>query len=686
MNRAWSGRCTALLGLLIGLASSPLPAAGQQPTRWVAGELVVGFRAGVSPTLRTGFYRAHGATFVESVGRNAGIVRIRVPAATLDATMAKIAKLPQVRFVEKNLVFDGALVPNDPEYPTQWHLERIGATQAWDTTQGASGAVIAILDSGVDPTHPDLAGKLVAGINTYSASAGTADSFGHGTEVAGAAAAITNNAEGVAGVAGASPIMPVRVTNASGSATSTSIANGIVWAVDHGAKVLNLSFGGIAGNATIGSAAQYAYTHGALVVAASGNCGCTDPTAETPYILSVASTDENDASAAFSTVGPFVDVSAPGTNIATTAMFGLYTTDSGTSLSSPIVAGVASLMFAANPTLSPATVTQLIESTALDIGNDGRDARFGHGRVQAAAAVSAAAHYLPPPDTTPPTLSIGSPAQGATVSGSVVVAATASDDVAVAKVELSVNGVPYAADTTSPYSFAWDTSALQNGPYTLQLTATDTAGNSSSGTVSVTLNNVPPDTQPPSLSIGSPTAGSSVSGTTTVSVNAADNVGVASVQLLVDGTAIGTATASPYVFAWNTLGYANGTHTLQAVAKDAAGNSATTSASVTVANPSNRPPLAVNDAYTVPARTKPSYTARVLNVLSNDSDPDNNLKASSVTIVRAPAKGGTVSVSANGTIGYTPKQNFRGVESFDYTVKDTQGAVSNIATVTITVQ
>ncbi len=171
---------------------------------------------------------------------------------------------------------------------------------------------------------------------------------------------------GIAGVAGLSPIMPVRVTNATGAATSASIANGIIWATDHGARVVNVSFNGIASNATIRTAAEYAFNHGTLVIAASGNCACVDPTPDTPFVLSVSATDEADSVAYFSSTGPFVDLSAPGANIYTTGMFGTYTGSSGTSLASPVVAGVAALMFSARPALTPAEATQLLEATSFD--------------------------------------------------------------------------------------------------------------------------------------------------------------------------------------------------------------------------------------------------------------------------------------------------------------------------------
>jgi len=679
----WAASSLALAASLLATGAIAAP----QPPRWVSGELIVAFRAGVSPTQRFNIFRNHGATVVEDIGNNQRLVRIRVPVPLLDLAQRLLVLLPQVKFVEKNYEFEPALVPDDTQYVDQWHLPRIQAPQAWDLTQGTAGAVIAILDSGVDATHPDLASKLVPGYNTYSGNTSTTDTYGHGTEVAGAAAALTNNGQGVAGVAGGAPIMPVRVTDGTGRATSASIANGIIWAADHGARVLNLSFNGIAGNATIRTAAEYATNRGSLVVAASGNCGCVDPTPDNPFILSVSATDEADGLLALSSTGPFVDLAAPGNNIFTTAMFGLYLSDSGTSLASPIVAGVAALMFAAQPTLTPAAATQLLASTAVPLGGSAYNASFGHGRVDALAAVTAAAAYTPPPDTTPPSLAMASPLAGATLSATAVVDVTATDDVGVTKVDLLVDGSLFVSDVTSPYSFAWDTSTLANGPHTLQAVATDAAGNSASTTaITVNVSNVPPDTTPPALAFGSPAAGATVAGTTTVSANASDNVAVARVDLYLDAALYASKTAAPYTFAWNTLATTDGAHTLKLVAVDTAGNSANTSVSVTVANVVNHAPVAGNDSFTAPFRARQSYTAQVLNVLANDSDVDGNLKPSTVKIVNSPNKGGSVSVNSNGRVSYTPKLNYRGTETFSYNVKDTLSAVSNTATVTVNVQ
>ena len=673
------------LGMFALLAGGVAEA--QRPTRWVSSELLVGFRAGVGPSGRHAFFRKHGVDFLEDVGQKIRIVRIRVPAAREDAVMRRLERMPEVKFVEKNYEFTPALLPNDPEYAGQWHLPKINAEPAWDLTQGGANAVIAILDSGVDATQPDFAGKLVAGYNTYANTTDTSDAYGHGTEVAGVAGALTNNAQGVAGVAGASPIMPVRVTNATGAATSASIANGIIWAADHGARVVNLSFNGVAGNATIRTAAEYAYNHGTLVVAASGNCGCADPTVETPFILSVSGTDEFDVLAYFSSTGPFVDVSAPSTNILTTAKYGLYLPDSGTSLASPVVAGVAALMFSAKPSLTPTLAAQLLEASAVDLGGAGYDTSYGYGRVDALAAVNLAISYTPPADTTAPTIAMTSPSDGATVSGTVVVDVTAGDNVGVVKVDLFVDGVFFVSDTATPYSFAWDTSALPNGAHTLQAVATDAANNSAGTTpISVTVANVPPDTTLPIVSIDAPAAGASVSGTISVTASATDNVGVVSTDLYVDGLLYATDTTAPYAFAWNTTSSVDGSHTLDVTAADAAGNVAHALRTVTVANIVQHAPVAVNDAFTAPYRANYSYTARIYTVLANDSDADGNLNPASVSISSAPNKGGSATVNANGTVSYKPRRGYRGVETFRYTVKDTLGATSNIATVSVTVQ
>ncbi|HUE38705.1 MAG TPA: S8 family serine peptidase, partial [Candidatus Binatia bacterium] len=246
-----------------------------------------------------------------------------------------------------------ALTANDTNYWKEWHLQKINAPSAWDVSTGDAGVVIAILDSGIDSTHPDLAAKIVAGYNAYDNNSDTSDVGGHGTMVAGSAGAISNNGIGVASVAWQNPLMPIRVTDTQGNGYASTIAKGLTWAADHGARVMNISFSGIAASSTITSAAQYVVGKGGIVVAASGNCGCADPTPENAYIISVSATNTDDTLASFSSTGSYVDVAAPGVSIQTTVQGGGYSSVSGTSFASPITAGVLALMMSVNPALGP---------------------------------------------------------------------------------------------------------------------------------------------------------------------------------------------------------------------------------------------------------------------------------------------------------------------------------------------
>ena len=187
------------------------------------------------------------------------------------------------------------------------------------------------------------------------------------------------------------------------------------------------------------------------------------------------------------------------------------------------------------------------------------------------------------PDTTAPSTSITAPADGATVSGTATVTASASDNIGVTSVEFYVDGVLAATDNSAPYSYSWNTTTVADGSHSLSSKAYDAAGNSgSSASISVTVDNsVPADTTAPTTSITAPSGGATVSGTTTVSASASDNVGVTSVEFYVDGVLAATDTSAPYSFSWNTAGVANGSHSLSSKAYDAAGNSGTSS-SVTV--------------------------------------------------------------------------------------------------------
>ena len=238
-------------------------------------------------------------------------------------------------------------------------------------------------------THPDLASKMVPGRNIYNNNSDTSDIGGHGTAVAGTAAASSNNADGVASVAWGCKIMPIRVTDLSGYATFSAMASGLQWAADHGARVANLSFNA-SDSSTVKSAAQYFQNKGGVVAVASGNQATFNSAADNAYVLTVGATDANDVLASFSNTGNNIDLTAPGTNIRTTAKGGGYVSTAGTSVSAPIVAGVAALVMSANPSLTPMQVQDILKQSADDLGATGWDANYGRGRVNAARAVSLA--------------------------------------------------------------------------------------------------------------------------------------------------------------------------------------------------------------------------------------------------------------------------------------------------------
>ena len=512
---------------------------------------------------------------------------VDVPRGAERAIAQQLARHPHFKFAEHDVAVAPGLAANDPYTGSQWHLSRINASSAWDATQG-SGVTIAILDSGVDAAHPDLAARLVAGWNFYDNNSNTADVFGHGTKVAGAAAAITDNGIGVASVAGQARIMPIRITDTAGYAYWSTVAQGITYAADRGARVANVSFAA-SGSSAVQSAAQYMKGKGGLVFVSAGNQGTGLTTAPTSSLITVSATDSTDARTSWSNYGDVVTLAAPGASIYSTVAGGSYSAVSGTSFSAPIAAGVAALVMAAKPGLTAAEVEQVLTSTAVDLGSTGKDPYYGHGRVDAGAAVRAAtgsSSVAPPPaDSQAPSVAIGAPLGGSTVSGIAAVDVQASDNVGVTKVELRVNGALQASDTSAPFAFAWDSSRFANGTATLEVRAYDAAGNSAPSSVSVNVANATTpiaDTTPPTVAIGNPKAGSKVKGNPTITVSASDDAGAAGLTqtLFIDGAQVAQSNGGSLSYTWQARKAAAGAHQITAVARDAAGNSSSQSITV----------------------------------------------------------------------------------------------------------
>ena len=339
------------------------------------------------------------------------VYRVQWTSATpVEHAVAALAADVAVEYAEPDYVARPARIPDDPEYSSQWALAKINAAAAWDAATGDPNVIIAFVDSGVDLTHPDFAGRLwvnddppngvdddlngkvddLNGWNVFANNNDIGDSNGHGSRVGGVAGAATNNGVGVAGMCWNCSLMFVNAMRANNVANYSDVASAVQYAASNGAQVINLSLGGYADSAVLRDAVREAAIT-ALVVGSAGNDDNSTPfyPAAYPEVLAVAATDVNDQKAAFSNYGGWIDVSAPGQDIRTTTRGG-YDTASGTSLAAPLVAGLAGLIRSQQPAWTPEQVRWQILNTAvsLDSLNPARAGQLGRGRIDAAAALA----------------------------------------------------------------------------------------------------------------------------------------------------------------------------------------------------------------------------------------------------------------------------------------------------------
>lgn len=467
-----------------------LAAAGNSgPNRpnFVPGTLLIKFKNGVPDDIQQQTLDRFSVTSAGEIPQ-LGIKIIKMPEPALDAIQASLENTRLIEYVERDLVFEPEVLPNDPYYSKQWHLGKIGAPSAWDTGKG-DGIVIAVLDSGVQASHPDLAGKLLEGYNFYDNNSdwsGSNVSCKHGTIVAGVAGAATNNGAGVASVSWNSKIMPLRVTDTSCYGYASAMAKAITHATDHGAKVANISFRIPELPQALSDAAKYMYNNGGLVVISSGNDAARYAVQNNPYVIHVGATESSDLLAAFSNYGPFVDFVAPGHAVYTSIYDGMYNYVSGTSFSAPVVSAAAALMFSAKPQATPSEVYDALKKSAVDLGPSGYDEKYGWGRINVAGAMKelttsqTSTDTLPPTVTTPPDMIVEADSSaGKTVS---YPAASATDNVAV---------------TSGPVCTPASGNVFSLGTTTIVCSASDSAGNIGIDSFSISVR----DTTPPSLTV-----------------------------------------------------------------------------------------------------------------------------------------------------------------------------------------
>jgi subtilisin family serine protease len=502
---------------------------------------------------------------------------------------------------------------------------RLGDTHAASAT-GAS--VVAIIDTGVDPNHPLLQGVLVPGYDFTSDTAGNASewtdldhstaeildhstaeildataapvplnpstvavldsdsaldpsqlpaAFGHGTMVAGIVHLVAPTAR----------IMPLKAFAADGTSRTFDIVRAIYYAVDHGARVINMSFSASTTSPEIARAINYATDRGVICVASVGNLGREVVVYPGGFrnVVGVASTNSANppVRSSFSNYGDsLVSLAAPGEGIITTYPGGGYAAAWGTSFSTPIVAGGAALLLQIDPALDFKKANdQFAKAIAMAPGLG-----MGWGRLN----LFEAARTLP--DAVAPTASMLTPASTGFVSGDALVSASASDNVAVAGVKFLLDGSALGVeDTTAPYELSWPTTTSANGAHVLTAIARDAAGNVATSNTSVMVSN---DFAPPTIAFTAPSPGIFVNGTVTVSATASDDIGVVGVQFKLDGALAGAEDVDPpYEVSWNTEPVPDGPHTWTVVARDASGKDATSTISVTVTHDVTAPTVAV---------------------------------------------------------------------------------------------
>jgi subtilisin family serine protease len=361
-----------------------------------SGAWLVTFHDGVSDTDEANLVASKGATQVGDLGKiNTQVIDL--PAGREHQTLTALASDPRVASIEPDGTMQASVTPTDPRWPQAWGERLVGAPHAWSLTTGKSSTIIAVVDTGVDANQPDLRGRVMRGWDFQNNDASPKDDNGHGTAVAGVAAAGADDGVGIAGMCWSCRILPVKVLNAAGSGLHSNIAAGIVWATDHGADVINLSLAGPYPATVVENAVNYALKHGVVVVAAAGNEGSQHKFYPAAYagVISVGATDGRDAMYNWSNRGSWVKLSAPGCAITGSTGPIRWTRWCGTSFATPVVAGIAALIRSLRPTLNGVQVEKLLLRSTVRVRG------VTQGRINAARALSVAKQMGQPPTPTP---------------------------------------------------------------------------------------------------------------------------------------------------------------------------------------------------------------------------------------------------------------------------------------------
>lgn len=380
----------------------------------IPGQIVVQFRSRLNPALLQQFAQQNSLQALRVSPAGAVLFRQLNASRSTQSLSQTLSRQSMVEYSHPNRRLRRFFTVNDPRSAEQSGLAIIGSAKAWDISLGDPRVTIAIVDSGADLSHPDLKANLVPGYNVLTqGKTPPQDDNGHGTHASGIAAAVGDNRLGVTGACPRCKLMPVKVLDDKGDGNSFDAAVGIVWAADNGASVINLSLGGDESDPTLERAVKYALSRNIAVVAAAGNgvetqtangvelIGVDKPMypAALPGVISVGAVDLQRQRTRFSNFGSWVTIMAPGQQILSTmpqspvfmttneSYLNEYDVMDGTSMASPMVAGIIGLMKSRNPQLNPAQIKAKLEGTAIDLGQPGFDTDTAHGMIDAFRAV-----------------------------------------------------------------------------------------------------------------------------------------------------------------------------------------------------------------------------------------------------------------------------------------------------------
>ena len=655
------------ISLVMGVftARSSMQTAG--PGRFVAGDILVKFRPGMSADERAAGHRAAGATLLGEIARTR-VHRARVRAGDEAAAIERYLRNPNVLYAERNVIRSiprpsahggGAIVmPGDYYFDQQWALHNTGqgfycipwifgelclyagtpdadidAPEAWEISEGSGSITVAVIDSGVDYTHPDLAANYAGGDDFTSADGDPMDDHGHGTHVAGTIAAALNNptgtpaaAEGVVGVAPNARIRGYKVCLSNGTCDDFAIQQAIARAITDGANIINMSLGETAYSQSLNDAVQDAWNAGLVIVAAAGNNGTTELfyPAAFDHVISVGAFNENHGRASFSNYGTWVDISAPGNAIMSTYPMsecsgaaapgdtGCYTLNSGTSMASPHVAGAAALVWSRSDVTSNSQVVDILLNSAdrQGVSSVRLDSWTIHGGLNLHDALSYGLTNLPPDADAGPDQTVTDSNRDGTELVSLNGSASSDPDGTIVSYAWREGGTSIGVGPTV-------TAALSVGVHTFTLEVTDDGGGTATDIVVVT---VQPANQ---VTVTASTAQATEAGPTN-GVFTVTRTGDTSVPLTVHYTVAGTAlAATDYTSLPGTVTIGVGS-----------------SAATVVVTPIDDPASESNESVILSLSANTEYSlgtpsAATVTIVSDDLPPD-----LTVTALTAPAKSG----------------------------------------------